>query len=360
MFKFNIQLFADIDGMLVNNTTNFTNPYTGVEDSFDSTHTMSPEMKTFYDTLLLENARIDMKLAQFGSKQALPANHGRTVEWRKPNTFARAEELTEGVIPTGQKFGWSSQTASIKQFGTYAAASDILELHAYDDNIRAMTEEMGASAAETQEYLIRQALMGNTNVVYCDNISTAGAYIDTPDACSKMGASNTNGWAKLTADMVNKVATKMKKDKVPKINGRYYCVIHPSCVYDLRKDPAWIDAHKYAQPDEIYNGEIGELHGVRFIEDNFMPVLTGAAYKNKDNTASYASFFFGKEAFKTIDPEGGALQMIIKSAKEIGGPLEQFGTVGYKFETNGATVVYPERVVRVMSTSTYSATDVAN
>ncbi len=64
--------------------------------------------------------------------------------------------------------------------------------------------------------------------------------------------------------------------------------------------------------------------------------------------------------YKTIDPEGGALEMIIKTKEQIGGPLEQFGTVGYKFETNGATVVSPERVLRVMSTSSYSGTDSAN
>lgn len=46
-----------------------------------------------------------MIYSQFAKKQPLPANHGKTVEWRKWNTFARAAKLTEGVIPTGQKFG---------------------------------------------------------------------------------------------------------------------------------------------------------------------------------------------------------------------------------------------------------------
>ena len=61
-----------------------------------------------------------------------------------------------------------------------------------------------------------------------------------------------------------------------------------------------------------------------------------------------------------IDPEGGALEIIVHDKSEIGGPLNQFSTIGYKFETNGATVLYPERLLRVMSTSAYSATDEAN
>ena len=52
--------------------------------------------------------------------------------------------------------------------------------------------------------------------------------------------------------------------------------------------------------------------------------------------------------------------MIIKSKEQVGGPLNQFSTVGYKFETNGATILYPERVLRVMSCSSYSAIDVVN
>ena len=165
--------------------------------------------------------------------------------------------------------------------------------------------------------------------------------------------------AALTPDMVAKAVTKMKKDRVPTIDGKYYAVIHPSVAYDLRKSEAWVEAHKYAQPGEIYNGEIGELHGCRFIENVFAPVLKGE-YVNKAGTATYATYFFGKDAFGIIDPEGGALEMIIHDKSEIGGPLNQFSTIGYKLETNGATILYPERVLRVMSTSSYSAIDDVN
>ena len=361
--KLGLQLFADA-GTMVNATGNYVNASTGTTTAFDATHTLAPELKTFYDTELLENARAEMFYAQFGKKQALPKNHGGTVEWRKWNTFEKAGKLTEGVIPTGQKFGVTKLEGSINQYGTYTSITDRLELRAYDDVILGATEEMGASAAETQEKLIRDALLTNTNVLYCDNISAAGAYISTPTSCAEMGAgggtSAADGYAYLTPDMIAKAVTKMKKDRVPTINGKYYAVIHPSVAYDLRKSNEWIEAHKYAQPDEIYNGEIGELHGVRFIENTFAPVLTGTGYKNKSEGATYATYFFGKDAFGIIDPEGGALEMIVHDKSEIGGPLNQFSTIGYKFETNGATVLYTERLLRVMSTSAYSATDAAN
>lgn len=359
LMMFTLQLFADA-GTLVNATGNYVNAYTGATTAFDDANSLSGELKTFYDTELLENARVELYYAQFAKKQALPGGKGTTVEWRKWNTFARASQLTEGVIPTGQKFGMSSKTGSINQYGTYATVSDKLELHAYDDVILGATEEMGASAAETQEVLIRDALLTNTNVLYCDNMNADGTYKSTPAAPADMGASTTNGFAYLTSKMVAKAVTKMKKDRVPTINGKYVMVIHPSVAHDLRNDKDWIEAHKYAATTEIFNGEIGELHGMRFIEDVFAPILGGTTYKNKDNGVTYACYAFGKDAFGIIDPEGGALQMIVHDKGEIGGPLNQFSTIGYKFETNGATILYPERVLRVMATSSYSAADETN
>lgn len=377
MIDFNwLQLFADagtVVNTLVNNgTSNYTNAYTGdAVAASPSTNTLAPELKTFYDTELLENARTEMFYAQFGRKQRLPKNGGTTIEWRKFNTFDRASELKEGVIPTGQQFGSSSLTASISQYGTYTSITDKLEMRAYDNVILAATEEMGASAAATQETLIRNALLVGTNVMYCDNIDSNGTVISTPTTPATMGAgggsSNSDGWALLTPTMVNKAVTKMKKDRVPRINGKYYAVIHPSVAYDLRQSKEWIEVHKYAATSEIFNGEIGELHGCRFIEDTFAPILGGSyiysgstTYKNKSNGVTYATYFFGKDGFGIVDPEGGGLEMIIHDKDEIGGPLNQFSTIGYKFETNGATILYPERVLRVMSVSSYSATDEEN
>ena len=354
----NLQLFADA-GTLVNATGNYVNAYDGTTQAFDGSNSLSGELKTFYDTELLENARVEMFYAQFAKKQNLPKNRGTTVEWRKWNTFDKATQLQEGVIPTGQKFGMSSKTGSINQYGTYAAISDKLELRAYDDTILGATEEMGASAAETQETLIRDALLVNTNVLYCDNITVAtGAVASTPTSPATMEAT-AEVMCVLTPDSVSKAVTIMKKNRVPTINGKYYAVIHPSVAYDLRKSKEWLEAHKYAQPGEIYNGEIGELHGCRFIENVFAPVL-GDTYKNKAGGVTYATYFFGKDAFGIIDPEGGAMEMIVKDKSQVGGPLNQFSTIGYKLETNGATILYTERLLRVMSCSSFSATDEVN
>lgn len=348
-------------------------------------------------------------------------------------------------------------TGTINQYGMYTAVTDVLELHAVDDVILGASTEMGAAFAETLDTLIRDELMTGTNVIYCDavNPSDSNAYIRTPNARFLMTSNEASDICLLTPDMVNRAATWLKKSKAPKINGKYVAVIHPSVAYDLRKSDEWIEAHKYASVTEIFNGEIGELHGVRFIESTQAPILvgtdlcdasrylttasaittssgssasagtigsykvtvtetiddrlvgreiivedatpgtihghtvitgiqdstktvflsdniTGAASgdillpgeggketKGGTQVAVYATMFFGADAFGVIDPAGGSMQMIVKPKSQVGGPLEQFSTVGGKFET-ATKILYQDRMVRVESCSHYSSIDVAN
>jgi hypothetical protein len=61
---------------------------------------------------------------------------------------------------------------------------------------------MGASAAETQETLIRDALLINTNVLYCDNVTLAdGSIAGTHTTPAEMEASATV-MSVFTPDMV--------------------------------------------------------------------------------------------------------------------------------------------------------------
>lgn len=347
-----LQLFAE-GGEVITGSTNYPNAYDSSQSqAFDSTNKMTPTMKTYYDTELLENARNEFYFEQFGKKVGLPANHGRVLEWRKWNTLPNASALTEGVIPTGEKLGMSSLTASLAQYGLYVAVTDLLDLHAIDNVILGATEELGASAGQTQDILVRNVLDQATNVILADVISNGTA--TTPADYAHMNATS----CRLTPDMVNKAATWLKKCHAPTINGKYIAIIHPSVTYDLRSSSEWIDLHKYSQATEIFNGEIGELHGVRFIESHNALIHEETLVDGNDYMI-YNCYFLGKDAYGVVDVAGGNMEMITKTRDQIGGPLNQFSTIGYKFESC-AKILYPERIVLVEVCSAYSSTDDEN
>ena len=329
IFDFNIQLFA------------FTEGSDTVPTAMTKTTTgdMAPTMKEFYDTALLENAREASVFDQFAKIQ--PMTHGKTAEWRKFKTFAPATTpIQEGVIPAGHTLGMTNITATLSQHGDYVPVSDVLEMTAYDDVIFCATEEMGAAGGETDDILTRNALLGAdaTNVMW---------------AGSKTSRAALSGSEKLTPSLINKAVTMLKKMKTPKINGYYVAIIHPSVAEDLRESEEWKEFHKYNAVNPIFKGEIGELHGCKFIESNNSKIWS------ETNGAVYATLVFGKDAFGKLSLEGGDMEMIIHSKDEIGGPLNQFSTIGYKF-MHGAAILYPERIVRIESNSSYSSSDEAN
>ena len=338
MKKFDIQLFADVPA-----TTISSNVVTPVNVTGQTS--MSPTMKTFYDTTLLENAREAMVFTQFGKKQPMKGNK---VEWRKFNTFGKAlTPLTEGVIPTGQTFGMTSVEGTITQHGDFTAVSDRLEMESYDDVIFGATEEMGAAEGETYDTLTRNILIAGNSVMYCPDSASNNAPISERSAITDTCV--------LTPDVVNKAQTWLKKNKAPKIDGYYVALIHPSVAYDLRNSEEWKEYHKYNDVAPIFKGEIGELHGVRFVETNAAKVWKGS----EGDVAKYATLFLGKDAFGILDPEGEGMEMIIKTKEQIGGPLNQFGTIGYKF-CHGAKILYQERMLRVESGSSLGADDSEN
>lgn len=327
----NLQLFAWSEGQAGAPTVNPVNVTTQ--------SSMSPTMKTFVDTYLLENARENSIFTQFGKQEAMKGNK---IEWRKFNTFAKAlTPLQEGVIPSGQTFGMTKIEGEITQHGDYTVLSDRLTREAFDNVVVGASEEMGAAMGETYDTLTRNILVAGNSVMYC------------PDGDTEIDArSGITNDCILTPNMVKKAATWLKKNKAPKIDGYYVAIIHPSVVFDLR-GKEWEEYQKYANPTPIFKGEIGELHGVKFVESNNAKI-----WKDTD-TCVYATLFLGKDAFGVLKPDGEGTEMIVKTEAEIGGPINQFSTIGYKF-CHGAKILYQERMLRVESGSSFGSDDEAN
>jgi len=163
---------------------------------------------------------------------------------------------------------------------------------------------------------------------------------------------------RLTADMINKAQVLLKKKNAPEYDGGgFMALIHPSLSYDIRQSKGWLEPHQYAAPNEIFEGEIGKIHGVRFVESSEAKI-TKRTLSGGEGLV-YSTFIMGKDAYAVIDPESGGLRMIVKGKGEIGGPLEQFYTAGYKFGI-AAKILYPDRIVRLESCSELAYQDNEN
>ncbi|MGM9550237.1 MAG: N4-gp56 family major capsid protein [Faecousia sp.] len=277
---------------------------------------LSPEMKTFYDMTLIDEAQASLVHDQFGQKRPIPKNGGKTIEFRKFAALAKATTpLTEGVTPDGKGLTVTTITATVNQYGDYITQSDVLELTALDNTILEATKLLGRQAGLTLDTIVRNVLQSGTNVTYCPKV--AGG-VETP-VTSRSGLDAT---CQLTVKVIQQVVAKLRAQNAPTIGGKYVAIIHPYVAYDLMRDPEWVDAHKYASPENLYEGEIGEVAGVRFVQTSEAKIYAGGVF---------GTLIFGDGAYGVTEVTGGGLQTIVKQKGSAGtaDPLDQRSSVGY-------------------------------
>lgn len=320
----------------------------------DGNH-LTPEMKTYYDMTLLDEAGPALVHDQFGQKRPIPKNGGKTIEFRKFSPLAKATTaITEGVTPDGGKLDVTAVTATVAQYGYYIVQSDVLELTALDNTILEATKLLGRQAGRTLDTITRDVLVAGTNVTYCPKIGVNGAETEVTSRA------NLDATAQLTVDVVQQVVAKLRAKNAPTINGDYVAIAHPYVCYDLMRDPDWVSAHVYAQPENIYEGEIGKIAGVRFVQTSEAKIWTGDGCPS--GLAVFATLFIGDGAYGVTEVTGGGLQTIIKQKGSAGtaDPLDQRSSVGWKAIKVAERLIEPY-LVRVESCSKrFSATASAN
>ena len=329
MFKINLQLFA---------ATVQTTLLEG----------LSAEMKTFYDMTLIDEATSNLVHDQFGQKRPIPANGGKTIEFRKFAPLAKATTpLTEGVTPDGKSLAVSTITATVNQYGDYITQSDVLELTSLDNTILEATKLLGRQAGVTLDTVVRDVLQSGTNVTYCPKVAAGGA---ETAVTSRTALDDT---CQLTVKVIQQVVAKLRGQNAPTIGGKYVAIIHPYVAYDLMRDPEWIEAHKYTNSTNLYEGEIGEIAGVRFVQTTEAKVYEGGVF---------GTLIMGDGAYGVTEITGGGLQTIVKQKGSAGtaDPLDQRSSVGWK-AIKTAELLIPNYIVRVESKSaTFSATAAEN
>ena len=322
--KFNLRLFAG--------NTNVTTD-TGLSD----------EMKTFYSDYLIDLVEPELVHDQFGQKHPIPKNGGKTIEFRKYDSLAKAlTPLTEGVTPNGQKLNMGVITATVAQYGGYIELSDVLLLTAIDNNLVQATKALASQAGRTLDTVTREVLQGGTNVYFCGGVNARASlyYTDADHNCD------------LTFDDIRKAVRALKVQNTPKISGSYVAIVHPDVAYDIMSDEKWINVKTYSDPDGMYEGEIGKIEGVRFVETTEAKVYKQAGVSDRD---VYGTLIMGADAYGVTEVTGGGLQHIVKQLGSGGttDPLNQRATAGWK-AIKVAERLVEQYMIRVESTSTFN------
>lgn len=313
----------------------FANPNTNVTTDAG----MSAEMKTFYEDTLIDMAGPELVHDQLADKYPIPKNGGKTIEFRKCNNLPPATTpLTEGVTPDGDKLTWETITATVDQYGNYVTLSDMVIMTSIDNNVVIATKKLGSQAGVTGDCITRDVVCGGTGVFYAGE-KTSRKDLTMDD--------------KITLPLLFDVAAYLKTMHAPKFDGKYCAIIHPYASADIMKLDGWMDISKYKHPEQIFEGEIGCVAGIRFIESSNAKIWKSVEDNCPDGLAVFSTLFVGSGAYGTTDITGGGLQTIIKQLGAGEDPLNQRATVGWKL-TKVAERLVEQYMIRVESCTSAS------
>lgn len=297
---------------------------------------MAGALSTYYDKLALGYLLPQLKLFQFAEKRPLPTQAGKTIIFRRYATPTADSTLTEGSAPSAAALSAVSVSAGLEQIGKVFGISDLLELTAVDSQVEEAVRELMDYAAISVETYVRNAIIDGASVII-ERVSGTAGNANTRTTVSAVYSADT-----LVESVVRKAALRLRRLNVkPFSDGYYIWITDPHGSEQLRSDTAtggWIDVYKYATPENVYAGEIGKLHGFRFIEVGIAgSTRDGSIYVGSTQSTSAVSvcavynLAFGQGYFGVTEMDGG-IQTFVKTANpyDKSDPLNQFSTVGYK------------------------------
>ncbi len=331
-------------GDVVNATGGYVNANEDTVEYYPEGGGLSPGMRTYYSDYLIDLAEPELIHDQFGQKQPIPKDSGKDVQFRAYDSLPKKlVPLSEGVTPEGQKLSMSIKTARVKQYGGFIELSDMLLLTAVDNNLIQATRLLASQAGRTLDTITREVINGGTNVLYANN---------------KASRDQLDGKDTLTVDLIRRAVRILKIMNAPKIDGCYIAIIHPDCAYDLMNDPDWKNPHMYQDTSELYEGEIGKIAGVRFVESTEAKVFVG---KGADGRDVYSTLVLGSDAYGVTEITGGGLEHIVKQLGSAGtsDPLNQRATAGWK-ATKTAVRLVEQYMIRIETGSTFAAGVIAD
>lgn len=175
--------------------------------------------------------------------------------------------LTEGTSPTAEDLAIGYDEFSANQAGRTIQITDKALLQSPVDLIAVAAEKVARNAIATADLRVAEVLGAGTNVLYAGS-ATSSQTVD-PRAAGLVGS------------LIKRAVASLEAGNVPKFgDGTYHCIVHPGPIMDLMSDTAaggWIDASRYAKPEQMLTGEVGMYFGVKFIQSaaSYKKLLTG-------------------------------------------------------------------------------------
>lgn len=302
-----------------------------------------PANHAYYVKEFIDIANPILVYDQFGTLKPIPNNNSNQITFNKVLKLATLEgsALTEGVTPSDQSFQMVRLSQTINQYGGWAKVSDRL----HEESINRLTSEfnqrMGEQGGETMNKVVRDDLLGGTNVRYAgavasrDLITTSGMNASDFDFMYQaLKLEKVRPIKMMTKGSPNEGTTPVREAYV------VVCAVEAIPFIEALDDGngnTFQSVETYAGQIGTWQNEHGRFKNFAFVLDTESYIVSNAAGTPQDiNT----TLVFGQGAYHTTTIGASDVEVIIKPLGSSGvyDPINQFSSIGWKAK-KGAVIV---------------------
>lgn len=196
--------------------------------------------------------------------------------------------VTEGLPNAADELVIGYEEFSTRQRMKTLAFSDVAMLKNPNRLFAIGADRLARYVMELADKIAANKIVTGTNVIYSGTSNVATSGVAAGDV--------------LLSSEIKRAVALLEGGNVPRFEGdSYRGILHPYVKFDVELDDdagGWIDAQRYASPDNFLSGELGKYAGVRFMSSS------KAAVKAGQGTASidvYSTTIFGPRFFAVGD-----------------------------------------------------------
>lgn len=279
----------------------------------DTNATLSQEVMAYYERTFLKRANPRLVMAEGSQPEVLGSNNGSTVTFTRYAVRPLAlTPLATGTNPTHVANTAVNVVATLAEYGDNEKISKFLSTTSIDKNNAEKIAAMGDGMGNTLDAITRDALFAGATVQYA--------------------AGRTSLITVAQTDLFNATEAAKARRTLVGNNVQFYDdgmlmgKVQPMTEFDIITSATWLNVKSYQNQDDLYNGEIGSLYGIRFVLSTQHKAEAGAG---ATGATVYSNFVHGKNAFGTVNLEGDMPKPVIVTGADGSNVAGRFANISW-------------------------------
>lgn len=291
------------------------------------------------DRLTLERTLPYLAYAIPAQKKPIPQKNSKTIVFSRYPSLPKGVELAPGTNPEPYQLSRETVTGTLKWYGAYVQIDEEVDLQSQDPVLSEAAELLGENAGETFNQVYGDAFQATTSVTCAGTDNDEAGDVAAGDVATATNITDIllalrNAKAKPFLELIR------PSDAVSTqgIGAAYLGITTYTAANALitvvnavtNGSLTFVPVAQYPSPVALENevgAIVGNLGSIRIVCSTEAKVYTGEGTGGID---VHSLLIFGKDAVAISELSGNALRNIVKSADQIGGPLEMYATSGWK------------------------------